>query len=196
MGGYGSGRHQTRPITDEACCLDMAAIARHGYLRPGQVSRALWQWLQGGQTALIVILDIDLTASPGWVSFRQRRDGEWHELQPRVPVVFTPQHFGGQRAWWLCRRCGRRARSLYLPYGARLFACRRCYRLTYRSSNESDKRVSAMASSIDTLAAAYHSDHWPTARLWLRAHRLLQRRELHGLPPGRRRRLAQWYGLK
>jgi hypothetical protein len=54
-------------------------------------------------------------------------------------------HFGGRR-WWMCcpavvggRPCGRRVRKLFLPLGGRIFACRKCYDLTYKVCQESHK---------------------------------------------------------
>jgi hypothetical protein len=50
-------------------------------------------------------------------------------------------HFGGQRPWFVCsvgsngRYCGRRAAILYCA--GDLFACRRCYGLSYASQQQS-----------------------------------------------------------
>jgi hypothetical protein len=49
----------------------------------------------------------------------------------RIPVVWTPCHFGGWRPWFLCIRCNRRFGKLYNT-GASL-ACRRCLDLWYAS---------------------------------------------------------------
>jgi hypothetical protein len=48
-------------------------------------------------------------------------------------------HWGGHRHWFVCM-CGKRVGKLYLPYGAPEFRCRTCYNLTYRSSQQHDKR--------------------------------------------------------
>ncbi len=52
-----------------------------------------------------------------------------------IRVERTPCHYGGVRHWFLCPRCGRRARILYLANGARpadcVFGCRICLGLTY-----------------------------------------------------------------
>lgn len=42
----------------------------------------------------------------------------------------TPSGFGGSCAFWLCPRCGKRARFLY--FKGRGFVCRGCARLNYR----------------------------------------------------------------
>jgi hypothetical protein len=48
----------------------------------------------------------------------------------------TPQPFGGRRWWFVCPRTGQRATRLHLPPGAYTFACRKAYRLAYRSQRE------------------------------------------------------------
>ena len=50
----------------------------------------------------------------------------------------TRPHYGGRRWWFECPACGRRCFKMCLPPGARVFACRGCYDLTYRSAQEAD----------------------------------------------------------
>jgi hypothetical protein len=64
--------------------------------------------------------------------------GEWKPIQQRVPISMAACHLGGQRPWFVCsaysRYCGRRAAILY---GAgEMFACRRCYCLSYASQHQ------------------------------------------------------------
>jgi hypothetical protein len=47
-----------------------------------------------------------------------------------VQFDYTTQPFGGRRTWWCCPGCGRRCGVLYC---ARLFLCRQCHRLPYRT---------------------------------------------------------------
>ena len=55
----------------------------------------------------------------------------------RVPLVWTPCHFGGLRPWFRCLRCNRRVGKLYNT-GASL-SCRRCLGLRYASQRRSAK---------------------------------------------------------
>ena len=48
----------------------------------------------------------------------------------QVRLAYTPCHLGGQRVWWRCPCCARRAAILY-P-GGKTIACRRCWRLRYK----------------------------------------------------------------
>lgn len=49
----------------------------------------------------------------------------------RIPLIWTPCHFGGWRPWFRCLRCNRRVGKLYNS-GASL-ACRQCMNLWYAS---------------------------------------------------------------
>ena len=54
-----------------------------------------------------------------------------------VQLDWTACGFGGRRVWWRCPvvGCGRRVAVLH---GGRVFACRQCNRLAYRSQREAD----------------------------------------------------------
>ena len=65
-----------------------------------------------------------------------------------VRLDWTPCGFGGRRVWWRCPAlgCGRRVAVLH---GGRVFACRKCTRLAYRSQREADDdRAIRRASTI------------------------------------------------
>jgi hypothetical protein len=77
------------------------------------------------------------------LTYRLRSPGaaEWKPIEQRVPITWTPCHFGGNRPWFTCsvysggRYCGQRVAVLY---GAgELFACRHCYGLAYESQQQS-----------------------------------------------------------
>lgn len=54
-------------------------------------------------------------------------------MEQRIALVFTVPHYGGRRWWMLCPFTGRRVAKLHLPPGAGKFACRKAWRLPYRS---------------------------------------------------------------
>jgi hypothetical protein len=58
--------------------------------------------------------------------------------------------------WFLCA-CGQRVAKLYLPPAELEFRCRKCYNLTYRSTQTHDARLSYLARHPDELAKALHS---------------------------------------
>jgi hypothetical protein len=75
-------------------------------------------------------------AAEGQVTLRYRRrdrDGEWQDKNYPVTVEWMPCPFGGNRAWFRCPMCSRRAAILY---GASIFSCRHCLQLAYESQRE------------------------------------------------------------
>ena len=92
--------------------------------------RSTWRWTwhnwQGQQTSAI---DLDVTQGE-----RALLSYNWQgqPVQPyAVNVTTTTPHYGGVRYWWLCPRCARRVADLY---GGKLFLCRECHGLTYRTA--------------------------------------------------------------
>lgn len=66
--------------------------------------------------------------------------------------------------------CQRRVRKLYLPPGAKYFGCRTCYKLTYQSVQEHDKRVDYLLKNPEALVQALKSPpNWRVALLGLKA---------------------------
>jgi|SRR5215470_16982295 len=59
----------------------------------------------------------------------------------RIVVTFTQTSFHGRRAWFLCPRCQRRCRKLYVNGFYKILACRRCLGLRYRSQERLSKGV-------------------------------------------------------
>ncbi|MDZ4775155.1 MAG: hypothetical protein SGJ23_00035 [Alphaproteobacteria bacterium] len=60
-------------------------------------------------------------------------------VRQTVRLVASTPRFGGVRWWFVCPVTGRRVRALYLPPGARMFASRHAYTLTYQSRRESGR---------------------------------------------------------
>ena len=142
MGGYGSGRVGERPVNDESLMLpfDQGMHSMLGrVLRNGRrVARGTIRWSSGQRqiaacgVALIVRDDGSVL-----MVLSYSIDGE--TTHDPIRVVFTETPFG-RRPWWVCPGCAGRCLRLYNT-GGRLWRCRQCQNVTYRSSNESDKRL-------------------------------------------------------
>ena len=105
-------------------------------------------------------------------------------------ITTTECHFGGTRRWFRCSLirdgypCKRRVRVLYSTPCEKLFGCRECHNLTYRSAQEHDKRIDwllklpmeefNLALSTGTLRQRLLAVRASTARL-LRMQRIAQR---------------------
>src|SRR5262249_38729393 len=85
------------------------------------------------------------------LSYRSCYSGsdDWKSIQQQVPIRLTACHFGGVRLWFVCsvysdgRYCGRRAAILYCA--GELFACRRCYGLSYASQQQTAAGLGSVA---------------------------------------------------
>lgn len=137
MGGFGSGRHGGGRCTDDLRPLDVRKINRTGLLTPGRWFN--WQWTCNDE----VTATISVRVETGRVVLDYRSQthhhngGQWEPMNYAVDFDWTTCGFGGRRVWWRCPvvGCGRRVAVLY---GGRVFACRQCHRLAYRSQRESD----------------------------------------------------------
>ena len=56
-----------------------------------------------------------------------------HAAAQSITLAWTPCNYGGERPWFCCPGCGRRARKLYWARG---FFCRRCLGLVYVSQRQ------------------------------------------------------------
>ncbi len=140
MGGYGSGRQGGRTTVEDCRSLDVRRFLREGWLpKTGVTSGSLhWRDEEGNEVA-----SLGYSASPNGVllSYTLRwREEDPEALSYTVSVVWTPCHYGGRTAWFLCpnTHCRRRVAKLYLPvYGrGKYYLCRHCYGLAYTSQRQ------------------------------------------------------------
>jgi hypothetical protein len=124
--------------TCESCpSIDVRQWHREGRLNPGQ--RFSWSWRRGGEPAGSITVRVEPAAVV--LSYRcGSGSGGWKSVQQRVPISVTACHLDGQRPWFVCsvysngHYCGRRAAILYCA--GEMFACRRCYGLSYASQHQ------------------------------------------------------------
>jgi hypothetical protein len=132
MGGFGSGRQGGKSVVTDMWALDVRKVQRAGRLTPGQSFN--WQWLRNGE--LVANINIRTGTDTVTLNYRSRdRGGEWQPMNYPVRLSWTKCTYGGQRAWWICPAadCGKRVAVLY---GGRVYACRHCHKLAYRTQRE------------------------------------------------------------
>ena len=159
MGGYGSGRwgdHVKKTTVEECLALDAAKLARDGLIERSPDTGSLrWTRTATGEEVASVtyvrgILDGELVLT--LLYNRTAANGTRHAVRQAIALEATYPPVGGECWRFACplaprgRACGRRARKLYLPPGARYFGCRTCQDLTYTSSQESHKYDSVFSS--------------------------------------------------
>ncbi|NOT13785.1 MAG: hypothetical protein HOP23_18490 [Methylococcaceae bacterium] len=146
MGGYGSGRKFGAGCTEDYRSIDIRRWQRDGYLVPGRYLD--WQWLQNGEKVAAISVKVE-TGRLRLIYYYRSNDAEWENLDYPVSLQTTACHYGRERYWFTCPAvgCGRRVAVLFL--GGKIFACRHCYRLVYKSQRETaDDRASRRAETI------------------------------------------------
>lgn len=143
MGGYSSGRYRTRNrgSIDGLIRLDIRAMRRQGFLRPGAVTSGTqrWTWVATGEETGSVSITVNLTEpDAGFVFVRFSLNGDPRSQE--IALASSPMRFGGRRYYFLCpchhRRCE------VLPMIGGVFASRQAHRVTYQSqSNDSLSRL-------------------------------------------------------
>lgn len=129
MGGYNSGSNQRRSRygrADDTWSLDVMALHRAGWLKPGQ-----WGAYRPG---------LNLLAKEGQLTLMYDAicdDGIKRPVGEEFNVVSVPRNFGGSVPYLVCpgNGCGRRVSKLYRNSGR--FRCRKCSKLVYDCQYES-----------------------------------------------------------
>lgn len=136
MGGYSSGRYRTRNRgnLDSAIRLDIRAMRRQGFLKPGAIISGVqrWTWVATDEETGSVSVTVNLAdPAAGFVVVRFTLNGD-----PRVQeirLVSTPMRYGGRRYYFECPRQFRRCEVMPLVGG--MFASRQAHRMTYASQS-------------------------------------------------------------
>jgi hypothetical protein len=128
----GAGRPGWRNKVEDHKSIDIRWLKREGMLIRGKTGSIVWSY--AGQDNAQIAYSVGFDDS---VTFKYRylgHDGTWQPTDRHVSIVHTDQYLGGQRPWFSCCECGKRAAVLYID-GARI-ACRVCLDLIYRSQAE------------------------------------------------------------
>lgn len=138
MGGYGSGnggRWAERPQEENFLRLDVRRLVKLGLLEHTERWGAL-TWSRGGKPFASIQLQRVSThpQTLGELRLGYVRKGE--QLSQVIALGTSPCHYGGARPWFFCPSCSARVGVLF---GARLFTCRHCRKLSYQSQRVSTK---------------------------------------------------------
>jgi hypothetical protein len=189
MGGRGSGswsRWNKKATVDDGLSLDINQLVRLGILGDYSVGSLRWtNALTREETASIgFMLETlgDDSLKMRLFYTRTGRNGHKENLKYSIELQATEPHFGGRRYWFTCPLtangwpCRRRVAKLYLPPDGKFFGCRHCYNLTYRSCQESDKRINYYWKNPGAMKSAMEGDPLNTETfLAIRAYLKLMR---------------------
>ncbi|OPZ23893.1 MAG: hypothetical protein BWZ02_03044 [Lentisphaerae bacterium ADurb.BinA184] len=171
MGGYGSGRwyrwNDGKDTTEDSLPLDIRDLHRKGLLVPGGTFTS--RWWRGENTA--GGSSIGGVVGADHVLLQYSANGR--PAQEKVPLDWTPCHYGGRRPWWKCPECARRAAVLYFARDHFRFLCRRCCDLAYPSQRERPHeraRRKALAIRLRLGGSPNFFDPFPTCPKGMRLH--------------------------
>lgn len=136
MGGRGSGTwlRSNRKTTVEGC-LSINVSDFSANICKCVSGELKWNnAYTGNEIASVGFLQLPESKSePMLILTYEHGDRAVHEP---VSLQKTKPHFGGSRWWFTCPMCGKRVGKIYLPKKGKMFACRKCYDLVYRSSQK------------------------------------------------------------
>ncbi len=137
MGGFGSGREVTRLCTYECVRVDIRVLAREGALTSTGTFQGGGMVFSGRGLHLGTIRwTVTKDDHPACSIRFEPRSPSYRTTVQSFPIVFTSCTYGGQRPWFQCPWCDRRAAIVYLAAGG--FSCRRCAELPYRSQRQTE----------------------------------------------------------
>jgi len=199
----GRRKWTTRLAVEDCLMLNIDLIMRSGFFRHPP-SDHLWIEWRSGETLLAKGSLQCLSTEDSRYLLQLERPLPVARLIDRFPQKFVFQltesrcHYGGVRRWFVCPGfqggipCKRRVGRLYLPPKARVFACRSCYNLTYRSRQQHNKTLDPLLhwTLPQILDALSSSEPKQIRRGWLALNE--QRRRILAHPRFRAPWLEPW----
>ncbi|HEV2899900.1 MAG TPA: hypothetical protein VGX71_19120 [Pseudaminobacter sp.] len=117
-------RSRQRATLESGLKLDLYRLARRGFIQPGGYKRNGISWTNNYTGELIAsgVITADMTDPfDGWFHI------EIGSVSQRIILRSRPRHFGGRQWYYVCPRTNIRASVLWMPPGARTFACRKSW---------------------------------------------------------------------
>ena len=136
MGGVNSGtwcRGSTKAKLEDCKRIEVGKLHKDGLLKPGL--RFGWGWTRDDKQIGNICIET-YTDHIRLIYKWTRGDSPCKDENQRVPIDYTPCHYGGSRPWFRCPNCLKRVGLLYDARGA--FSCRHCSGLAYRTQSESE----------------------------------------------------------
>lgn len=126
MGGYGSGISGCKPKSEQVRKIDIRYMNRNGMLEFG--ASTTWNWSYGDK--ILEGISIDCWGN----TLTLHQDNDPKHIEQSILLTWTSCHYGGQRPWFLCPVCNRRAAILYMASAS--LSCSKCQNITYYSRCE------------------------------------------------------------
>ena len=198
--GMGRGGGYGRLTVSDCLAFDAVLLRQTGVFKSLPGTQYVYEWRRASRSdckmsytvievpAVAMALGLDYFVSDERSMTKQR-------MGYVVKVTSTGCRLGGRRFWLRCPMqrngvpCDREVLRLYLPPGGLMFGCRHCHNLTYRSCQDHDKRVDALARDPFAVEMALKSPSPKLVSLGVRAYNRLEWwMNRYGRLPQRRRR--------
>jgi hypothetical protein len=101
--------------------LDLNRLARRGFIQPGGCKGGAISWSYDGKQVAWGVITADMCGANGPHGWFRIQVGS---LDQRITLVARPRHFGGHQWYFVCPYTKRHVSVLWMPPGARDFACR------------------------------------------------------------------------
>lgn len=136
MGGWSSGRYRTRNAgaVEATLRIDMRALRRRGFLKPGCTVSGSWGWNLRGEACASVCLAVELDEPDGGGVLRLDYGHAGVSRCDSVSIIAAPCRYGGHRFYFVCPITGARCEVLAFAHGR--WASRQAQKLTYYSQSE------------------------------------------------------------
>jgi hypothetical protein len=103
MGGAGSGRYSSYPTTvEDYRAIAIGSLVRKGLLRPGYGWTTTWS--RDGEVTGSISGRTERDAVVLSYRVRDRSGGAWENVEQRIRLDYTPQHFGEHEPGFGARR--------------------------------------------------------------------------------------------
>ena len=153
--------------------LDLNRLARQGFVRPGGYRGSGIRWTNSytGEEIASGFIKADMSGpSEGWLHI------DIGDLSQHVILTTRPRHFGGRQWYFVCPRTRRPVSVLWMPPGARAFACRQnwgrqvAYASQFLTPVDRAHRGKARINSRLCSIGGFDPDEWefPPKPKWMR----------------------------
>jgi hypothetical protein len=153
--------------------LDLNRLARRGFIQPGACKGSWISWTNSytGERIAWGIITADMSgAGEGWFRI------QLGQLDQQITLIARPRHFDGRQWYFICPHTNRRATVLWMPPGARSFACRQRWgrQVAYASQfldrdNRAHRGQAKIRSRLCSIGG-FEPDEWdfPPKPKWMR----------------------------
>ena len=173
MGGFGSGRHGSRPTSEAMASYILDISSLRPLFGKEEDPTRMTAFVERGFPLIIWLDASDPSCCFLELVHRTRDDREGDRIvHDRIRLVWTVPTYGGRRWWFLCPRTGRRTSKLFLPDGGWHFWSRQAYDLGYACRRDDPfSRLRRCAAKLNGQLGGDGSEGWdipPPKPKWMR----------------------------